>query len=223
MLPYALYMTSGDREILSRQYSSMEDWIRAIPRTTNGLWDYKSTWKLADWLDPAAPTEDSGNATTDPNLVADAFLVHVTTLMCTTSSVLNKDKDHARYAETLERLPAAFGNEYVTPSGRPAGDTQTGLAMAINFSLLATEAQQQRAAESLAMLIRLNSRFRIATGFAGTPFLGHALTKAGPHCSTACYYTGRIRVGYIRSPWARQPSGRDETACFPTGTSILVI
>ncbi|KAK4627342.1 Alpha-L-rhamnosidase, partial [Fulvia fulva] len=68
MLPWAMYTAFGDKAILARQYGSMEAWLRCIPRREDGLWDYTSDWKLGDWLDPVAPPEDPGNASTDPLL-----------------------------------------------------------------------------------------------------------------------------------------------------------
>ncbi|KAL1961235.1 hypothetical protein VTO42DRAFT_3181 [Malbranchea cinnamomea] len=181
MLPWSIYQAFGDKQVLARQYTSMQSWLKAIPRNQQNLWNYTAEWKLGDWLDPAAPPEDPGNATTDPNLVSDAFLVHITRLMGMISAELGKEEDSVHYVDAAKQLANAFVNEYVTPSGRLAADTQTGLALAIAFSLFSTEAQEKHAADRLTELILRNSRFKIATGFAGTPFIGHALSKTGHH------------------------------------------
>jgi len=95
------------------------------------------------------------------------------------SVVLNKAADAAKYTSLAERLRAAFAYEYITPSGLLAADTQTAFALAIRFSLFLSAAQEQHAGERLAHIVRANSRFKIATGFAGTRFIGEALTKSG--------------------------------------------
>ncbi|KAF4291030.1 hypothetical protein V6000_007268 [Aspergillus fumigatus] len=179
MLPWALYVVSGDIQLLQRHYQSMKDWLNAIPRSASGLWK-QAGHKLADWLDPSAPADDPSNAMTDMYLVCDAFLVHVTTLIARVAATLNAPpEEQAFYKGQIADLRDAFAHEYITPSGRLACDTKTAYALALQFNLLSTPEQQIHAAERLSLLIRQRSRFKISTGFAGTPYLGHALTKAG--------------------------------------------
>lgn len=177
MLPWSLYQASGDRQILEEQMHSMKAWLKAIPRRSNDLWNYSSDWKLGDWLDPLAPPQDPGNTTTDPDFVSNAFLFRTVETMSQICEILD-EKDAEAYREESHRVRRAFSHEYVAPSGRVAGDTQTAYALALAFSLL-DECQSHRAAERLEELVRRNSRFKIATGFAGTPYIGHALAKMG--------------------------------------------
>ncbi|OBT81955.1 hypothetical protein VE02_09499 [Pseudogymnoascus sp. 03VT05] len=179
MLPWALFNATGDKSILSRQFNSMESWLQSIPRQSDQLWDYRAAWKLGDWLDPAAPKDDPGNATTDPDLVSDAFLVHITTLMATISAELGKRESHEMYKEASRNLHSAFSHKYITRAGRLASDTQTAFTLAISFGLFENSSQEEEARDRLELLIRSVSRFKIATGFAGTPYVGHALTKVG--------------------------------------------
>jgi alpha-L-rhamnosidase len=179
MLPWSLFNTTGDVSILIRHYSSMKAWLSAIPRVSNGLWNYTANWKLGDWLDPAAPAEDAGNATTDPTMVSDSFLVHITKIMSLVSALLQETSDASQFAKAAEDLSAAFAQEYITAAGLLVADTQTALALAVQFSLFPTAAQEKRAASRLSNLVLEKSRFKIATGFAGTPYIGHALTKIG--------------------------------------------
>jgi alpha-L-rhamnosidase len=179
MLPWSLFNTTGDVSILARHYPSMKAWLGAIPRAPNGLWNYVAGWKLGDWLDPAAPPDDAGNATTDPTMVSDAFLVHITKIMSLVAGILRKTSDASQFDRAAEDLSVAFAHEYITASGLLAADTQTAFALAIAFSLFPTPTQEQRAADRLSTLVLEKSRFKIATGFAGTPYIGHALTKIG--------------------------------------------
>jgi alpha-L-rhamnosidase len=88
-------------------------------------------------------------------------------------------KESQRYQKSTASPRKEFVNEYITTSGRVVSDSQTSLALAIHFSLFATPQQERLAAERLRFIIRNKSRFKIAIGFAGTPILGHALTKSG--------------------------------------------
>ncbi|KAL4939198.1 hypothetical protein BDV06DRAFT_231155 [Aspergillus oleicola] len=177
--PWKLYQSFGDVDTLRRQYKSMMAWIIiGIQRGPDGLWD-PAVWQLGDWLDPTAPPVEPGDARTNGTLVADAFLVHVTSVMSEISAVLGLSGDANRFTEDAARLKATFQDKYIAKSGLMVGDSQTALSLAIMFDLHATPEQKEAAATRLVDLVRL-AQFRVATGFAGTPIITHALTK-GSH------------------------------------------
>ncbi|KAJ0418578.1 bacterial alpha-L-rhamnosidase-domain-containing protein [Aspergillus carlsbadensis] len=176
--PWELYQTFGDVDLLRTQYPSMMDWVeKGIQRDERGLWDPKCTFQLGDWLDPYAPPKEPARTATDPQLVADAYLVHVTDLMARICKALGHVEAADRYLEQASSLRKAFQEEYVTPNGRMASDSQTAFALAIHFDLLPSAQALAAAADRLAYRIRYHDRFKIGTGFAGTPIIGHALTK----------------------------------------------
>ncbi|KAL4908629.1 hypothetical protein BDW74DRAFT_102228 [Aspergillus multicolor] len=176
--PWALYQFYGDTNILRRQYSSMLAWIdRGIQRGPDGLWD-PEVWQLGDWLDPTAPPVEPGDARTNGTLVADAFLIRITSVISQISSILGETADSTRFTQGQARLKTAFQDKYIAPSGLLVGDTQTALSLAIMFDLHASTKQVQAAGKRLVDLVRL-AQFRVATGFAGTPIITHALSKAG--------------------------------------------
>ncbi|KJK65254.1 alpha-L-rhamnosidase [Aspergillus parasiticus SU-1] len=178
LTPWILYLSYGDTDILRRQYASMLAWIdRGIQRAPDGLWD-PEVWQLGDWLDPTAPPVEPGDARTDGTLVADAYLVHVTSVMAQVSEVLGETADATRFQADSNRLKATFQDKYIARSGLLAGDTQTALSLALMYDLHATTDQAIEAANRLVRLVR-QAKFRVATGFAGTPIIAHALTKTG--------------------------------------------
>lgn len=193
MVPWIMYISSGDAAILSDSYGSMTEWVRrGVKRDERGLWD-PSNHQLGDWLDPLAPLNDPGNSVTDPVFVANAFLIQTTDTLVNICKVLSSrvpeehDEHHSMLAD-LGLLQAeavilrkAFASEYITPTGRIISDSQTAIALAIHFSLIPTAEQETAAATRLNTIIRQNARFKIATGFAGTPIIGHALSKVGQH------------------------------------------
>jgi alpha-L-rhamnosidase len=128
-------------------------------------------------LDPRAPPDDPGAAMTDQYLVADAYLVGMANQLSEIATILNKPDESKRYKTEHSKLRAAFQTEYVSPSGRLSSDTQTAYCLAYQFNLL-DENQLKGASERLVRLVTRGD-FRIATGFAGTPGILHALRKAG--------------------------------------------
>ncbi|KGO63636.1 Bacterial alpha-L-rhamnosidase [Penicillium italicum] len=177
-LPWDLYQVTGDIQILEDQWESMRRWIdHGIDLDERGLWRKGKTWQLGDWLDPIAPPDEPGNGRTDPFLVADACLINSLDLITRVSDLTGKMTDQCRYAEWASRARREFAQEYISATGRVVSDSQTALALAIEYNLLPTAEQTRCAAERLEEIIRSKARFKIATGFAGTPIIGHALTK----------------------------------------------
>ncbi|KAH6672499.1 bacterial alpha-L-rhamnosidase-domain-containing protein [Halenospora varia] len=177
--PWTMYNSFGDIEFLKNQYGSMTSWVSAVPRAKDSLlWD-PNTHQLGDWLDPSAPPEEPANGKTDPHFIANAYLTYITSLLATISKILEKSsEEQEKYKKEAEELLLEFRNNYITPSGRLAPDTMTSLSLALTFHLFPTTTQSQLAGARLAHLVRA-SRFRIATGFAGTPLVCPALTMTG--------------------------------------------
>ncbi|KAI5458782.1 glycoside hydrolase family 78 protein [Mariannaea sp. PMI_226] len=180
LTPWDLYTSSGDAQILRTQYESMKAWVdKGIPRGPNGLWD-QNIWQFGDWLDPAAPPSEPANGLTDGIFVADAYLVRVLETISKVSSLLGEEEDAARYTKEAATIKKAFQDQYVTPAGLLAGDTQTAHSLAISFGLLNEKDQILKSASRLCHLVHL-ARYRIATGFVGTPLIAHALSDTGNH------------------------------------------
>jgi alpha-L-rhamnosidase len=178
ILPFDLYTAFGDKEVLRLQHESMKAWLeKGIPRQVKGLWDPR-VHQLGDWLDPDAPPSEPGRAKTDPHLVANAYLAHISAILAKVSAILDLKDDHERYTAEATKIKKLFQEEYMTPSGRLAPDTMTSISLAIAYDLFPTAIQKSAAAERLAQIVRA-SRFRIATGFVGTPLICPALSSTG--------------------------------------------
>ena len=90
------------------------------------------------------------------------------------------DKIIARAREkgvTPKDLATAFEKEYLTPNGRLVSGTQTAYTLALNFDMLPASLRQQ-AADRLVDNIKSYGN-HLTTGFLGTPYLCHVLTRFG--------------------------------------------
>ena len=177
IVPWVLYERFGDEDVLRAQYPSMRSWVETIASRSreDGLWC--SGFQLGDWLDPAAPPKEPARGRTDRDLVAAAYQVHCVRLLARTAEVLGNADDAARYARRAGALREAFAAEYVTPNGRLMSDSPTAYALALCFDLL-EGARRAVAASRLCKLVEAD-RFRIGTGFLGTPLICDALVAAG--------------------------------------------
>ncbi|OQE20847.1 hypothetical protein PENFLA_c015G02397 [Penicillium flavigenum] len=177
-VPWQLFQSFGDKDMLQEQYAGAKDWIdKGILRNEVGLWN-RSTFQFADWLDPKAPPDDPGDATTDKYLVSDAYLIHSTELLANMSALLSHAEDAEEYTESRQKLTQAFQDAWVSQNGTMANETQTGLALPLYFKLFSEPEHYTSATNRLIDLVKENE-YKVGTGFAGTHILGHTLSEYG--------------------------------------------
>ncbi|HWU47662.1 MAG TPA: family 78 glycoside hydrolase catalytic domain [Humibacter sp.] len=175
-VPWTLYQAYGDRDVLGRQFESMAAHVRRVGSllSPTGLWD--TGFQFGDWLDPDAPPEDPARAKADTGVVATACAYRSATIAADAAQVLGMTAEHEEFARLAARVRAAF-NEHYVDHGHVRSDCTTVYALAIVFGLL-DPADEQAAGDRLAQL-SAEARYRISTGFAGTPFITDALTRTG--------------------------------------------
>ncbi|KAL1959386.1 hypothetical protein VTO42DRAFT_2189 [Malbranchea cinnamomea] len=175
--PWDLYTAFGDRAILEAQWDSMRSWLdHGVPRDDAGFYS-NTTPQYGDWLDPRSPPSLPGNCPTDNFMVANAYLIHVTDLAAKIGRLLGKHDAAEKYAREAARLLERFREEYITPKGRLACDTQTSYVLGLHFGLF-TDKHIPTARARLDYLTRWEG-FKITTGFAGTPLILPVLADNG--------------------------------------------
>jgi alpha-L-rhamnosidase len=176
IIPWTMYLSYGDRRILETQYPSMVAWVEYMRRRAGDDFVWSEDFTFGDWLAFASTASDYPGATTGKDLVATAMYAYSTDLVQRTALVLGKSDDAARYGALLGRIKAAFQREFVTATGRVGENTQTAYAVALQFDLL-PEPLRAAAAGRLAADVR--RRGHLTTGFVGTPYLCHVLSRYG--------------------------------------------
>jgi alpha-L-rhamnosidase len=176
-VPWALWNSYGDPEALDRHYPAMVGHVRHVAGllSGSGLWD--TGFQFGDWLDPTAPPEAPIQAKADNGVVATAAYLRTLREATGAARVLGHEDDAAEFAALYDRVHAAFMARYVSADGRITSDCPTVYAMAVAFDLL-DGAQRAAAGDRLAELVEANG-YRIATGFAGTPYVCDALCATG--------------------------------------------
>ena len=178
IVPWVLYQRYGDTHVLEQQYDSMKAWVDYV-RCRAGdtlLWD--RDFQFGVWLDPAAPPTNPAAGRTLPSVVATAYFARSAELLGHSAGVLGRHDDEVAYLALAADVRDAFASEYVTPNGRVLSDSSTAYSLALEFALLPSGTQRERAARRLRELVRENG-YHISTGFAGTPLICNALTHAG--------------------------------------------
>jgi alpha-L-rhamnosidase len=145
-----------------------------ISNSLNPNWD--GDYHFGDWLAFATTRPDYPGATTSKEFIATAFYAHSTDLMQRIARTLGKENDAARFGELFAKIKEAFQKEFVTRAARVGEDTQTAYVLALQFDLLPEEL---RAIAAARLAAEVRSRGHLTTGFLGTPYICHVLTRFG--------------------------------------------
>lgn len=195
LVPYQIWQSYGDLDLLDRQYASMQRWIDfALQRAANlrhsrraqvrhdpapherYLWDHGFHW--GEWCEPGTPAGAEGLAG-DPDFgeIATAYLQRSLATLAETAALIGRTDDSARYRELAAAVRAAWQTEYVSDDGAVTPATQANLVRALAFELVETE-HRARVAADLVELIRAADT-HLGTGFLATPFLLPVLADTG--------------------------------------------
>jgi alpha-L-rhamnosidase len=177
VIPWNMYLAYGDKRILQNQYSSMKAWVDYMQhQSKNDLWN--TGFHFGDWLFYSRDDDtDGSSAITDKYFIAQCFYAYSTQLLINAAIVLNKQDDVTYYTGLLKRIKDAFYKEYVTPNGRLVSGTQTAYTLALNFDMLPESLRDQAATRLVENIHAYGDH--LTTGFLGTPYLCHVLTRFG--------------------------------------------
>lgn len=181
IIPWNLYLHTGDLAQLRRQYPAMLDWCRYIRScdTGNHLWD--NGFQLGDWLALDTPQAVKFGQTPEA-LVASSYYLYSVTLTAKAANALGDTETQAELESLADKIRDAIRKEFVTAGGRIAGGTQTAdvLALYLDFA-----ANREKTAADLRDKIMRKANGHLNTGFIGTAYLCHALSESG--CSDLAY------------------------------------
>ncbi len=177
-VPWALWEAYGDDTVLENQYESMTSHTRRVEGllSPTGLWD--TGFQFGDWLDPDAEPDKPWDAKADTGVVATTCMFRTASITAQTARLLGHQNDAEYFDQLAARVQASFLEHYVSGDGTIHSDCTTVYALAIAFGILPNREHVDFAGERLAELVRKND-YRVSTGFAGTPFITHALTDTG--------------------------------------------
>lgn len=182
VIPWNVYLYTGDPGILRQQYPSMKMWadyIRRKDEETGGRGLWQCGFHFGDWLalDGADPQSPMGG--TEEFYVASCYYYLSTQLTAKAAAVLGMEEEAGRYSRQAEKIRRAILEEYFTKTGRLAVATQTGYVLALAFGICPEEFRGRVAADLNARLTK--DRGYLKTGFVGTPWICKVLSEYGYH------------------------------------------
>jgi len=193
-VPYQLWQSYGDLDVLARQYDSMRAWVEFALRTAargrhparaaawpepaeheRYLWDTGFHW--GEWLEPGADADGARGSEADTADVATAYLYRSAATLAKTAALLGKSASSAHYRMIAARVRGAWQAEFVAQDGTVAPATQANLARALAFGLVDNHHQDAVAADLVKLIRRAGNH--LGTGFLATPFLLPVLADHG--------------------------------------------
>jgi alpha-L-rhamnosidase len=189
IIPWTSWLQSGDTRIIEQNWDAMAKYLAAIEQSNPDYLSRNAGITYGDWLSPEAQTK--------PLLIQTAYWAYDVTLMREMAHATGRTAEEQKYAELFAKIQAAFAKEFVQPDGlipgadngpspfggifepgkSPSPDTQTGYVLALYMDLVPDELRA-KAAERLIEKIKEN-KWRLGTGFLGTPYLLAVLTDTG--------------------------------------------
>lgn len=176
IVPWTVYLSTSDPDILRQQYPSMKAWVEYISGSaTDGLF-WEKGFHFGDWVALDAE-EGSYYGATSTALIATAYYAYSAGLLAKSAAVLGKDEDARKYDELALRIKQAFRDRFMTEDGVPASRTQTSCVVPLAFGLLEPH-EEQATVDMLCTLLDENGG-HLNTGFVGTPHICKALSEHG--------------------------------------------
>lgn len=177
--PWTMYTVYGDKRLLEKQYPGMKAWVEYIRNKAGDSFVWKGGSVYGDWLfyHPPVNNHPEPDGYTEHDFIATAFYAYSAQLLAKAARELGKTEDEIFYNDLVAKIKTAFNHEYVTPAGRVGTNSQTSYVLALMFDLL-PESLRQKAAGFLVADIKSRNN-HISSGFLGTPYLCHVLTRFG--------------------------------------------
>ena len=181
ILPWTLYLTYGDKNVLRAQFDSMRAWIDFMrDHAQDYIWNYKL--QFGDWVALDAQ-EGSYWGATPNDLTCTAYFAYSTGLFSKACRALGKNDLAADYEALYQRIVERFQKAFLDENGVMTVQTQTAHIVALYFHLVPPQGIPGTV-EGLKRLLKKENG-HLVTGFVGTPYFCHVLSQNG--CKKEAY------------------------------------
>lgn len=177
ILPWKVYLMTGDRQILRDNWEAMEKYMSHLAAQGDGTYKYNGGHtQYGDWV---------SYVTTDSRYCSVCYYAYDARLMARMARALSEAEDDIyakraiEYDELYENIRAEWQSRYtVKTTGVPTIRTQCAYLMALRYGLLKDETAVKRTVSALRSAIASNG-YKLNTGFLGTAILNQTLTEVG--------------------------------------------
>ena len=118
IIPWVVYNTYGDDQIIKDNYIAMANFINYIKSVNpDFIWKNRVNNNLGDWFEI--------NAHTNKIVLSTAYYARDAMLMSKMAAVIGKTEDAKMYSDLFQHISDAFNKNYVKSDGTIEGDTQS--------------------------------------------------------------------------------------------------
>ena len=173
IVPYNVYLMTGDKEVLRDHYASMKKHMEwCATKAGDGYLYNGADTKYCDWL---------AYLPTDKRYVSVCYYAYAAQLMRDIAQALSENendlyaRDAKNYQQLFENIRSEWQERYLNAQKTPIHDTQCAYLMALRYNLLPDETSVDATVRKLQAAIRGNN-YTLNTGFLGTAILNQTLS-----------------------------------------------
>ena len=189
IIPYEMYRAYGDKKEFIRNIPMIKKWVDYLQTQCKKPNIPFLNWNFGDWLALDKEQIGSYEGLTDFNLISTAFYAYDVFILIEALK-LNK-QDFSCYETLLKNIKKTYQNEFID-NGHMVGKrilinendktprscfTQTGIVLTLMFDLCKKEDEKTLILDLVNLIKDCGNR--ISTGFLGTPYILHVLSKFG--------------------------------------------
>lgn len=181
MVPWALYLSRGDKELLRRQYPGMQRYMHSVRRwvfVSNMFKKSRLTWskpfQFGDWCAPYGSLPDWF---AKGPWVGTAYFAHISEIMSKVSGILGETEEQKKYEKQYRDVCREYEHVYMDGKGKLLQEFQTGYVLPLYFGV-GNQENRKSMADHLWKLIMEND-MHLNTGFPSTPYILFALSDNG--------------------------------------------
>ena len=177
ILPWKVYLMTGDKQILMDNWTAMEKYMDYLSRQSGDGYLYNGGHtQYGDWV---------AYVNTDSRYCSVCYYAYDAQLMAKMARALSESETDTyaqkakKYDELFQNIKAEWQKRYTaSTNGVPTIKTQCALLMALRYNLLRDQTAITRTVTALRSAISGNA-YKLNTGFLGTAILNQTLTENG--------------------------------------------
>ena len=181
LVPWAVYLSDGDKRLLSRQYPAMKRYLEDVKRYAamsaaeyGSPHIFKYPFQFGDWC---APTGTFQEWSARGPMAGTPYYYQSCRIMSRIAGILGEDEESEAYAELAKQINDDYLRVFTDGTGRMKEECQTAYVLPLAFGM-GTPEQRHVMTERLWVLVRENG-IHLDTGFPAAPYLLFALADNG--------------------------------------------
>ena len=170
IIPWNIYMNYGDKNLLEKNYNLMKDYAEVLIKKDIEQGNKNLILKgftFGDWLAQDGVCAQSLFGGTDKSFIRTVYYYRSIELTSFAAKELGKNNDFEKYDNLKKKIYNAILDEYFTPNGKLALDTQTAYVLSLYYKIYRNK---ERVLNDFKERIKKDF-YRIKTGFTGTPLI----------------------------------------------------